>query len=152
MFSQTGVLFMAAQQFIHVVGQAGAAKSPALTAESSWGDVFGFLCLGLVIVLATLASLSIFCAVIGFFFKRIDAAKQAQTEAGKSKKTMSPSLSPLPDAVDSSHIPVIAAAVAVILENHHYRIARIAPSRGMEPWAQEGRRQIFAGHNQVRYH
>ena len=147
MISQTGILFTA-QQFIIAVSQTGMGKNPALTTESSWGDVFGFLFLGLAIVISTLASLCIFCAIIGFFFKRIESAKHVREEAGKSQKIASPGA----DAVDESHIPVIAAAVAVILENHHYRITRIASARRMEQWAQEGRRQIFAAHTYVRYH
>jgi Na+-transporting methylmalonyl-CoA/oxaloacetate decarboxylase gamma subunit len=128
---------MNAQQIIIAVSLAGAAKGPALTAESSWGDVFGFLCLGMFIVLATLAVLSMFCAVIGFFFKRIEAVKQSRDDVKMPQEIA-------PPIADTPHLPVIAAAVAIVLDNHHYRITRITPARGS--WALEGRRQIFASH------
>lgn len=136
---------MTAQQFIIAVSQAGVAKGPALTAESSWGEVFGFLCLGLFIVLAALAGLSMLCVVTGFFFKRFEDEKQVLEEEKKPKQIAPPA---------TADLPVIAAAVAIVLENHHYRITRITPAHGLDmhnPWAREGRRQIFASHIHVRH-
>ena len=139
---------MTAQQLIIAVSQAGAAKGPALTAESSWGDVFGFLCMGMFIVLATLASLSMLCAATGFFFKRFEAAKQSREEVKKPRE-----ITP-PVSVDSPHLLVIAAAVALMAENHNYRITRITPTRNPNEnnsWAREGRRQIFASRIYTRH-
>ena len=140
---------MTMHQLTIAISQTGAVKAPALTAESSWGDVFGFLCLGIFIVLSALAGLSILCAVIGFFFKRVEEAKQNREEVKKPRETA-------PSADDGfPHLPVIAATVAVVLDNHHYRITRITPAHSLNelnPWAREGRRQIFNAHTRMRRH
>ncbi|MDR1728091.1 MAG: OadG family protein [Acidobacteriota bacterium] len=125
--------------------QAGG-RGPALTPGSSWGEVFGFLGLGLLIVLATLVGLAVLCALIGVVFKRSEAVAKAKAAAKAAPAADAPPVAP---QVDDAPLVAIAAAVAVMLENHQYRITRIAPAHGLDdhnPWAEEGRRQIFAGH------
>lgn len=123
------------------------AKMPALTARSSWSEVVGFLVLGLVIVLLTLAGLSLLCALLGYCFQRWQpAARTAPATAHAAKGSSEPSIA---GSVDPDLLAVIAAAVTVVLEDQAHRILRIMPAYApgeSNPWGGEGRRQIFASH------
>lgn len=128
------------------------AKAPALSAQSSWGEVLGFLTLGLAIVLATLAGLSLFFSAIGFFFKRLDGASpkpavRASAPATASAAGRSP-VTPVSPVIDEDLLlpAVVAAVVAVVLNDRAFRVLRVAQASGPHDpnsWGEEGRRQIF---------
>jgi hypothetical protein len=125
------------------------AKVPALAAQSSWGEVLGFLALGVSIVLTALAGLSLLTTATGFVFQRRDRA---------GRKPAAPGIVPVPEAdPEGSRAPfgdpllpaVIAVAVATVLHDQAFRVLRVAPAPGPpEPnsWGGEGRRQIFDSH------
>lgn len=125
------------------------AKVPALAAQSSWGEVLGFLALGVAIVLTALAGLSLLSTATGFFFKRLDRAGQKPAGPVIAPATgAAPGRSPA--TCEDPLLPaVIAAAVATVLHDQAFRILRVAPAPGPpEPnsWGGEGRRQIFDSH------
>lgn len=122
------------------------AKVPALVAQSSWGEVLGFLALGVAIVLTALAGLSLLSTATGFFFKRLDRAGQKPSGPAIARATgAAPGRSPA--TCEDPLLPaVIAAAVAVVLDDRAFRVLRVAPATGpLDPnsWGEEGRRQIF---------
>ena len=142
-------------QVLVIVASPVGIQGPALTPESSWGEILGFLSLGFLIVVATLACLSALCMITGYFFKRMEAVRETgKTEVPVMKRPDAPATVHAVPEQEVLPLAVIAATVAILMGNHHYRITHITSSRGIDehnPWAQEGRRQLFAGHIYVRY-
>lgn len=125
------------------------AKVPALAAQSSWGEVLGFLLLGVLIVMTALAGLSLLSAASGFFFKRLDRADRKPAAPGIAPATGAAPGRSSAACEDPLFPAVIAAAVAVVLDDRAFRILRVAPAPGHPEqnwWGGEGRRQIFDSH------
>lgn len=124
-------------------------KVPALAAQPSWGEVLGFLVLGVFIVLTALAGISLFCTATGFFFQRLERGGRRPAAPGfVPVSAADPQRSPATSG-DPLLPAVIAAAVAVVLDDRAFRIHRVAPVLGpyeQNWWGGEGRRQIFDSH------
>lgn len=128
------------------------AKAPALSAQSSWGEVLGFLTLGLAIVLTALAGLSLLFSASGFFFKRLDGAQKPAAWDSAPAPPSAPGrrspVTPVSPVIDEDPLlpAVVAAVVAVVLEDRAFRVLRVAQASGSHDpnsWGEEGRRQIF---------
>ncbi|MBN2241341.1 MAG: hypothetical protein JW793_01530 [Acidobacteria bacterium] len=129
-------------------------KVPALSAQSSWGEVLGFLALGVTLVLATLAGLSVLCTVTGFCFQRLDRAGQRGAATGVVQVPEASAERPHAASDDPLLPVVIATAVAMVSDDRAFRIIRFAPAHvpgEQNSWGGEGRRQIFASHEYSRH-
>lgn len=117
------------------------AAAGAADRHVSFAENLEFLLVGFVIVMATLAALWLLCEAVGAFFKwqaaRAEAAARAASEASAT------TVPAAPESAREVPIPVIAAAVAAVVDQPH-RVVEIKPVS--IAWSLEGRRQLLTSH------
>ncbi|MCO6043246.1 OadG family transporter subunit [Aeoliella sp. ICT_H6.2] len=103
--------------------------------EPTMNEVLQFILVGLLVVLAALASLALMSTAVAWILKTI---RESKTQ---------PKPAPIPDeGLPEETLAVIVAAVAAVVTQPH----RIVHIRGLTPedmaWALQGRSQIHASH------
>lgn len=108
-----------------------------------------FALLGMLIVMAALATLWLLCEATGFFFKRLEARTATQQAAAMpAPATQAPLAVVIPAAparAEEGAVPVVvlAAAVAAVIDQPH-RVIEVRPASAA--WSMEGRRQQLGSH------
>jgi len=107
------------------------------------------LLIGILVVMAVLIVLWTMCAVTGWAFKAVDAAKaRARNSQASTAQTPTPAPAQPQDtgAVPAHHLVAITAAAAAILDRP-VRILRVqAPPLAPSHWTSHGRLQTFQSH------
>ncbi len=96
-----------------------------LSAKPDFGDSVGYLLAGFGIVMLTLFSLAVVCALIGSLFRAFPGLATAGVEETPAKRTPAPSN----EGVDQKVIAVIGAAVDQAMGGR-YRIKAVKPLDG----------------------
>lgn len=123
---------------------ASAAVGGGAPKQVSFTENLEFLLVGFVIVMVTLSALWLLCEVVGVFFKwqaaRAEARARAASPATLATAAAAPARDEAPEAIP---VPVIAAAVAALVDQPH-RVVEIKPAS--IAWSMEGRRQLLSSH------
>ena len=119
---------------------ASAAAGGGASKQVTFTENVEFLLVGFVIVMVALSALWLLCEAVGGFFKwqaaRAEASARAASEA-------TAAAAPAEEAPEAVPVPVIAAAVAALVDQPH-RVVEIKPAS--IAWSMEGRRELLRSH------
>ena len=114
----------------------------------SLGESLEFQLTGLAVVFIALSSIWGLLELMGWIFRAIAkrADRRVPPPAPSPLVTLSPGFASRNGALPTEVAAAITAAVFVVCDGQHCRIASITPADAGFDWAREGRREIFASH------